>query len=571
MLSKGSIHAVPILHYNMETAAEVRKAFLQLQPDCVAVELPETWSLECLHGASRLPDLSVIVADSSLYLMVEPCEGTFEGLRSAQEAGIPAFCIDFDGGHYPLHRDLLPDPYAITRLGLHKYYALVKSYIPPPNPEDTVRELYMARRLKELSLRYETVLFVGGMFHVQRVLDYVSQNTFPTPTPVDRERVLATLTEKSVREVMAEYGWLTLQYEEHRTGVDRQKMLLRLYKESSTELKGYDVRNLMKFSRNYALATGQLAPNFYQILSAAKGCVDHNFAYDVWEKATTYPPLRNVDGLPALDLTLEQVWGNSKMLKFHLKLPHRKGLNFDKKRKKGAQDRLEPPNPFSLCSYPPEDIAIEGFGEFLKKKGVQVLAEEGVRTIPFSGSLEDGIDVKETLRHFTEKQLYVRVSGRPPSGVGSIVLIFDDKENDYPWEMTWLGEHSQESDMALYATSPLDNVVGPGICQARYGGLLLSSPPRRMQAVWDDPDYEGCESKAEVLLMAGIDYAVKPVIVYVAAKPPRPLFKKVAAAYGKKIAYIPIGQLSALRLERLRTFHILDSQSRRNGADEYIR
>ena len=55
--------------------------------------------------------------------------------------------------------------------------------------------------------------------------------------------------------------------------------------------------------------------------------------------------------------------------------------------------------------------------------------------------------------------------------------------------MTWLGEHDQESDMALYATQPADNVVGPGICRSEYGGFLLSYPPRRMYDVWQDEDY----------------------------------------------------------------------------------
>ena len=38
-IQKGSIFAVPILHYKMEMAAQVRLAFEAIQPDCVAVEL----------------------------------------------------------------------------------------------------------------------------------------------------------------------------------------------------------------------------------------------------------------------------------------------------------------------------------------------------------------------------------------------------------------------------------------------------------------------------------------------------------------------------------------------------
>ena len=47
--------------------------------------------------------------------------------------------------------------------------------------------------------------------------------------------------------------------------------------------------------------------------------------------------------------------------------------------------------------------------------------------------------------------------------VGAVVVIFEEDESRYPWCMTWLGEHSQESDMAFYSTNPYDQPVGPGI------------------------------------------------------------------------------------------------------------
>ena len=79
-----------------------------------------------------------------------------------------------------------------------------------------------------------------------------------------------------------------------------------------------------------------------------------------------------------------------------------------------------------------------------------------------------------------------------------------------------------------------------------------------------------CRTKAEVLLMAAIDYAVKPVVVYVANAPPRSFLKSFAKRYGKKIVYIPIGQLSPITLNKLRAFHVLDGHDKREIADEYI-
>lgn len=99
---------------------------------------------------------------------------------------------------------------------------------------------------------------------------------------------------------------------------------------------------------------------------------------------------------------------------------------------------------------------------------------------------------------------------------------------------------------------------------------MMSYPPRRLMDVWHDPDYQDCRTKGEVLLMAAIDYAVKPIVVFVSSKPPRNRVKNFARAFGKKVVYIPIGQLSPVTLKRVRTFHVLDGHDKRNIADEYI-
>jgi hypothetical protein len=599
-LQKGSIFAVPIIHYNMELASQVKLAFEALKPDCIAVELPETMQERMLHAASRLPDISIVITynqqNEPLYFMCEPCDPAFEAIRSGLEKQVPVYCIDLDVDYYPDIREPIPDPYSIQRIGLKAYYELYEKIAVKHQAASAIdykREIHMARRLKELSLSYDRVLFVGGMGHVNRVLHLMDQNTFPSFDHASRETIqLCTLTEESCREVLAEYGWISTRYEQHRSQIikegplDRQKAVFELYKEASdhytkntgNSFPSYHLRNTMKFVRNYALISQQLMPDLYQILSAAKGCVDHNYAYEVWELATNYPLRRNVDGLTELDLSIEDIWGQSKIIRFHMREKGRKESFFNRWEKSRSSFRFKPPGPFSICSYPPEDVAIESFGNFLKKKGTQILLEEAARTIPFSTSLEDGIDTKETIRHWHEKKLYVKTRGKPPGGVGSICVIFDEDKPEegkpyhekYPWKTTWLGEHNQESDMAFYATPLAGHIVGPGISRCEYGGFMMSYPPRRMYNIWADKDYQECRSKSEILLMAAIDYAVKPLVVYVASAPPRSILKSFARRFGKKIVYIPIGQLSPITLNKLRKFHVLDGHDKRQIADEYI-
>lgn len=595
-LQEGNIYAIPVLHYRMEFAILVRQAFQRLNPDCVAVELAETMQLQLLHAASRLPDISVAVTydntQTPLIYMCEPCDPCFEALRSALESQQSCYCIDLDVDAYPLFREPLPDPYALTRIGLEEYYKVFCDmyHSTKPSAEDVRREIYMAKRLKELALRHEKVLFVGGMAHIKRILALTRNQTFETQEHAQREVVeLCTLTEESTRDVMAEPGWISMGYEAWRSGSaslpDRLQLIYSLFKNAGERyhlkeghvFPGYNMRNLIKFSRNYAIVTGQLLPDLYQLLNAAKSCVDHNYGYHTWEYATEYPLRKNVDNIPELDLTTEQIWGHSKLVRFHLRQPSRKEPYQDWHRKDNKQYRFEP-NWAGICSYPKEDIVIERFGDFLKKKGKQVILDESSRIVPFSTSLEDGIDTRETIRHWHEHKLYVRLQGKPPAPVGSVVVVFDEDSNEeagphtekFPWTLTWLGEHTQESDMAFYATPMGKNIVGPGICRCEYGGFLMSYPPRRMRDIWGDPDYRDCKTKAETLLVAAIDYASQPLIVYAASKPPRSKIKSFAKRFGKKIIYIPLGQLSPILLNKLRVFHVLDSHIRRSSADDYI-
>src|SRR6185295_11667623 len=137
----------------------------------------------------------------------------------------------------------------------------------------------------------------------------------------------------------------------------------------------------------------------------------------------------------------------------------------------------------------------------LRRRGKSVLSEERARTVPFTTSVLDGIDVRETIRNWHDGRIMVRELGRAPGEVGSVVVIFEDEPLGeaprFPYLQTWHGEHAQESDMAFYCTDPAQGVVGPGICRAAYGGFLLSYPPRRMADVWTDADYRLARTKAE--------------------------------------------------------------------------
>jgi hypothetical protein len=366
---------------------------------------------------------------------------------------------------------------------------------------------------------------------------------------------------------------------------DRQRVLFRLFQETSGHYRQetgepvhlWQKRAFFRFSRNYALIEGLLLPDLFHLLTAGRGCVDDNFAYALWRLATWYPWQKEISDIPTLRLRPDDLWRMSHHIRFRPREKRKlKGLShldfLRRKREKRPNEWLEGFDDPAICSFQPEDLVIEDYGRFLQKKGARQLSEEETRVEPFSVSILDGIDIRETIRNLQEGRIYVRENLRIKGGVGSIVVIFDmDREGGkYPYLMTWLGEHDQESDMAFYATPPADNIVGPGICRCEYGGFLLSYPPRRMNDVWSDNDYSFARGKAEVLLLAALDYSPEKHVAYAAARPPRSYFRQIAGRLGKKIIYIPLGSLSPVTLKKLRVFHVLFGHDKRGIAKDYI-
>jgi hypothetical protein len=366
--------------------------------------------------------------------------------------------------------------------------------------------------------------------------------------------------------------------------MDRQRLNLRLFAEAERhyekstreKLTHWQRRLFGRYSRNLALVSQNLVAGLFDLTVSARSAVDDNFAWEFWELAAHSPFQKESSDLMTVNISGEELDLDMKKIRLRRRLPRKKAFP----KPLGLRGRMKEKFPgqwaqqfdgTSLCSYPPEDIVIENYGLFLRKKGKSVLSEERWRVEPFTNALLDGIDIRETLRNWHEGKIYVREFQKISGEIGAVVVIFDeDKENRYSWCMTWLGEHSQESDMAFYSTNPYEQLVGPGIARAEYGGFLLSYPPRRMTDVWQDPDYWFAESKAEILLLAALDYTLEKFVVHVAAHPPRSIFKTIADRLGRKIIFVPIGQLSPISLKKVRVVHVLDGHDKRGIAKDYI-
>ena len=146
---------------------------------------------------------------------------------------------------------------------------------------------------------------------------------------------------------------------------------------------------------------------------AARSIVDDNYAWEVWETGGAYRHQAETSDVPTAHISGDEVWLDTKRIRLRRRLPNEKrrlrpaGLKKRPKEKIPGEWASEL-NGESICSYPPEDLVIEGFGQFLKKKGKSILSEERSHTEPFTTSLLDGVDLRETIRNWYEGRIYVR-------------------------------------------------------------------------------------------------------------------------------------------------------------------
>jgi hypothetical protein len=594
---RGRFTYFPVAPGRLEFAIEVRQAILRTRPQVVAVELPATLQRAWMQAVERLPAMSLIFypdestgGEQAVYVPIEPADPFTEAIRTAIEIGAEVVFADPDAGTRPHLKDTYPDSYAIRHIGLARYVEAYRVYPQPRSPEIARHAAGIAWKLQGADPA-ASVLVVVSLNLLDPVLEAMEEPQAQPLARPHREGVeLFNPHPESLGEICAEYPQLQWRYESYRQAmtdhplIDRRHAQLAVFRQAEKEYEAnagervahWQRRLLARYARNLALAASELSAGLFDMAVAARGVADDNYAWEVWEAASRYPPQQTDSSLPTVKISGDEIWINTRRIRIRRRLPSTKrrlrpyGLK-PRKKEKIPGEWASQLNGTSICSYPPEDLVVEDYGRYLKHKGKSILSEERVRVEPFTTSILDGIDMRETIRKWYEGRIYVRQYRKIQGEVGSIVVIFDeDRDNRYPYTTTWLGENQNESDMAFYSTFPFDNLVGPGIGRAEYGGFLMSLPPRRMYDVWQDADYEFAESKSERLLLAALDYSVHHYVVYVAAKPPRSIFKTIASRVDRTVIYIPIGQLSPVSLKKIRVVHVLDGYDKRAVAKDYL-
>ncbi len=602
----GRISLVGSLDYRSEFACQVRSLILRERPDVICVEAPVALREQIVTAVKRLPFHSVIIYgnDNDQYMgfIIEGSDGILEAVRSGTELGISIWFLD------PLARnrlgasDKVPDAYSIDQVGQKTFLGglLGLSMTARHDPTNSSRELFIAARLQEAARTYERVLFVGNLLTINLVANLLDE---PHAIPLiklesAKAALVAPLHPESLKKGFTDIPRITEAYEDWRQDQEtefppnRHEQIISLMKEAieyyakqtRQEIPEYVRMTWARFLRKWLKAERMILPDLFHLVISARSSMDEDLAYHVHEFLSGYAWENDPNDPAAVQLDEDSLHYYGHTITLHKKLrslfkgPNRryrlKAVN-SRKWKDHLKEKWETSDPdeIDICSFPPEDVLIEKWGETLSKHATHLMQTSQSHTEPFVADIGGGVDVRETLRRFYENRIYVKSHEEVSLDFGSVVIIFDeDPERDkFPFEMTWLGEHSQESDMAFYSTPPGRDVVGPGISRMEHGGFVLSYPPLRMYDVWKDPTFTFAPTRHERLLVAGIAYSEKPGIVYAARKPPASRWKKLAKSMGRRVVYIPLGSLNPIHVSKMRTFHMLKNKGVRNYANEYLK
>jgi hypothetical protein len=604
LVSFENIFLIGVLHFRIEFSVLVNKRIRQERPDCICVELPHALRNEISSALRQLPYHSVILyetaAKENSVLIIEGSDGVQEAARLALESDIPLRFMDPLPLRYPLFEDKLPDAYLIDSIGQKAFLDLLakRNKAFRSDADNTKRETFMAAGLQEAARSYEKVLFVGGLAHIPTIADLLKE---PQAVPLMKTgvsaAVVAPLHPDSLKKGFTEIPRITEAFENWRSTPDapnpenRHDMILslmdaaaeRFTRETRQEVPEYVRLTWAKFLRKWLSYKQMLLPDLYHLVASARSAMDEDFAYHVHSFLSDYAWSNDPFDPGAVLLDEDSLMFHGHKIVLHKKLRtffrHSKKYRMKAVNSAKWKDHLkrkwETANPedVDICSYPPEDVEVEGWGATLMKHANNLLQTAQTDAEPFVADFGGGPDIRETLRRFYEKRIYVKKNEQGGTEFGSIVVIFDEDERyvKYPFQMTWLGEHSQESDMAFYSTLPGEQIVGPGISRMEHGGFMMSYPPLRMFDIWTEPEFDFVPTRHERLLVAGIVYSEKTGVVYVAKKPPPARWKKLAKSMGRKIVYIPLGSLSPLHVKRMRTFHMLQNKGVRNYAPDYLK
>ena len=178
---------------------------------------------------------------------------------------------------------------------------------------------------------------------------------------------------------------------------------------------------LLQYVRNLTLMESRLLPDLYTLVNSAKQFGGDPFAISVLEAARDYPFEDSDTESSIISLGIDQGLLNSEdakptQMKNRLSETRLEWRTLNLKPNPDTQEKenwKHKWDPYGQCSWPPEDEKIENLNTHVREQTKCLLSHELARTEKFTSSVKDGIDIRDTLRHwYTGCLLYTSPSPR---------------------------------------------------------------------------------------------------------------------------------------------------------------
>ena len=517
-------------------------------------------------------------------------------IRTAMGDRVERRFIDLETSRYEPHARVMPDAFALKRMSLEKYAAAVLPFIEPgEGAQWKARVEHMAWQLRELSIDFKKILFVTSILDWPWIRSAFmdKQLTCPDHQPVSDVERYQVKTE-TLYFLLGELPFITNLYEQAREelsddehlGIDGVKELLIAardhykiqYKSRARKITPSHLAKCLKYTRNLTLIEHGFTPQLPTIVTAAQQIAGDGYALSVLELAKRFNYSTDLD-LPEARVSIDQIaFPEDTVLRAASRLPGPPMIwsalqLVPRPDLKQQQDWQQKWNPYSQCSWPPEDELIENFRKTVFDRAKEAMGVDLVQTEKFTTSVKDGIDIRETVRHWYDKEIYVKVLPPTSGKMDTAVMLFDSPADprEYPWRTTWFAEHANESTLAFYATDFTQQPVGPGICLANYGGALFIYPPVAVPDIWQDPRLDFATTLEERLLGAACLHSQCKHIALLSSAPPGHTWRQIAKMFKKSWVHLPLSRFSDSTIQNLRMVHVLNGKEIRSHAADFIR
>lgn len=595
------VQLLPVIHGSGNFSREVRQRILSSGCDCLAVCLPPEFQTTVEQGIQKLPYISVSALEESegtlSYVPIDPVQPVIMALRIAQQESIARKFIDLSVPQYETRHMDFPDSFALNGLSLEKFSVTLLPFIkrPPTNSQHDQRARWMAYQLHQLEMDYSKVVLVCSVLDwpwIKQAYDERSQ--YPKPNAPDGHPVLYGLEPNTLFFALSEFPYITYLYEKNRQelksdrglAIDGVKEIMLKARENFLAKHKVRYHNLtsqtfqvyLQYVRNLTLMERRLTPDLYTLVVSAKQVGGDAYAIALMEAARDYPFQKENTELDTLALGIDKaVLDEDHVINMRNRLSETqfewRNLDLKPNPEQFKQDQWKYTwNPYGQCSWPPEDEKIESLNTHIREQTKLLLSNDLARTEKFTSSVKDGIDIRDTLRNWHTGDIYVKEIPPSRGTIEVVVMLFEmePQPDRYTWRQTWFAEHKEESTLCFFATNYMDNMIGPGIGQATYGGCMMIFPPRPIINIWEDPRLLMSETLEEKLLEAAFLHSKEKHITVVSPGATKASWRLMARKYKKRIIHIPLKRFSGQTIEKVRQFHVLNGKHIRSFATRFI-